>query len=273
MQCATAAAPPDYRQVLGANIPTIKRVVHAIARRYALSRDAELDLLGMLYVRLLEDDCRALRQFTGRSNFANYLSVIATRLVLDLRCRIWGKWRPSTEARRFGTAGVAIDRMRRRDGFSRDECVSAMATCHPNLDESAVRDIDAKLAELMTRRATVEAAIAHLAAPPSSPETPVLVEERHAQAGSIEKALRQAFGRLSKEDRQLLRMRFREGRPVVTIAKDLGVDQRALYRRYDAILRNLRRHLERLRVTRADAADVIGHHDVEICGTMEDSAA
>ena len=196
--------------------------------------------------------------------------MVVTRLLLDSRNHAWGKWRPSREARRIGTVAVDLERLRRRDGFNRDERDQAMALRHPALSVVAVREIEARLPVSLPRRAIVDAAVAHLSAPASPPDVHVSASERSRDARMIHDALRGAFCALPREDRRLLRLRFREGMSVVAIAKANGLEQRELYRRFDRILRTLRHALERNRVTSLAAADVIGRHDVEVAGALED---
>ena len=62
----------DHRQILLSNRATVVRVVHTVARRFALRHDEEQDLLSHVYVRLLDQGGRVLRQFAGRSRLAAY---------------------------------------------------------------------------------------------------------------------------------------------------------------------------------------------------------
>src|SRR6185436_15682429 len=134
-----------YRRLLLEHEATVRRVVRAIGRRYSLSRDEELDFQGALYLQLLENDCHVLRCFAGRSTFKTYLTVVAVRLMTDTRNHVWGKWRPSTEARRLGRDAIALETLLRRDGFTPDEAITTLAARQPALSEQDVRELAARL--------------------------------------------------------------------------------------------------------------------------------
>jgi DNA-directed RNA polymerase specialized sigma24 family protein len=63
--------------------------------------------------------------------------------------------------------------------------------------------------------------------------------------GRVVAALGRALRTLPPDDSRLLKLRFTDGLAISTIARQEGMDQASLYRRVAALLRRLRRDLER----------------------------
>ena len=71
-----------------------------------------------------------LRRFEGRSSLTTYITVVVQRLFLDRRNRLWGKWRPSAEARRLGPTAVLLERLVSRDGWSAEQALETLRVNH-----------------------------------------------------------------------------------------------------------------------------------------------
>ena len=105
----------------------------AAARSVKLSGDDEDDLLADVFVRLLEGDGAALRNFKGHSSLASYLTVVARRTAV----------RRLTE-RRFGAALGHVDG-HRPPGARPDAAAAAAATNGKPPDRLADREQVARL--------------------------------------------------------------------------------------------------------------------------------
>src|SRR5215208_5464467 len=51
------------------------------------------------------------RRFERRSSLPTYVTVVIQRLFLDYRNRLWGKWRPSSDAKRLGPTAMLLERL------------------------------------------------------------------------------------------------------------------------------------------------------------------
>src|SRR5207302_6805108 len=100
------------------SLPVIDEVVAHVCRRHRLSATEADDFAGEVRLRLIERDYEPLRRFEGRSSLRTYLTVVVHRYFLDYRNKLWGKWRPSMEAKRFGAAAILFERLQVRDGWS-----------------------------------------------------------------------------------------------------------------------------------------------------------
>ena len=98
-----ASAVPSVSQesLFLTSLPVIDEVTLSVCRRHRLSGPEAEDFAAEVHLHFIERDSEVLRRFEGRSSLRTFLSVVINRLLLDYRNRLWGKWRPSAEARRL----------------------------------------------------------------------------------------------------------------------------------------------------------------------------
>lgn len=233
------------------------RIEAAIAfacRRQSLRDDEADDFASLVKLRLIEDDCRVLRAFEGRSSVSTYLTTVVLNLARDYRIRKWGRWRPSAAAKRLGTTGIRLDTLLHRDGYSLLEATEILRNNFGvDLSATEIADLAAQLPVRGKRWFEGEEALAGMAGAERADRALVEGEREEAlrRAGEV---LQQALDTLAPEDRLILKLRFMEGATVASIARSFGVEQRPLYTRiYNAIDR-LRARLEAAGV---DAATVM----------------
>ena len=101
----------------------IDAVLTQICRGRRLTVDICEEFSSWVRLRLLEGDSAILRKFAGRSSPRTFLMTVIKRLYLDWRNKEWGKWRPSTAARRQGTVAIELERLVLRDRLPFDEAV------------------------------------------------------------------------------------------------------------------------------------------------------
>lgn len=94
----------------------IDEVTGQLCRRHRLSSDESDDFRSKVRLHFSQRDFDALRRFEGRSSLQTYLIVVISRLFLDYRNRLWGRWRPSTEAEPLGPSAIPIERLVLHDG-------------------------------------------------------------------------------------------------------------------------------------------------------------
>lgn len=75
---------PDPRRLLQEHGALLQRVTTTLLSRYRLVPGETRALRRLVRARLLADDHRLLREFSGRSSFATYLTVVVVRLVREL---------------------------------------------------------------------------------------------------------------------------------------------------------------------------------------------
>lgn len=246
----------DLEQLFLAALPTIDRIVAVQARRHGLSAADADDFGAWAKARLVERDYAVLRKFGGRSSLQTYLASVLANLFRDYRNSRWGRWRPSAAAKRLGPTAIRLEELLYRDGRSLREAVEILRTAGETLHESELAQLVARIPQ------RARAGELNLDAVPGSDANLVfhpdgLVDRDEEALRAVEDALRALVEELPAEDALILRMRFWHGTSVADIARTLGLDQKGLYRRIEAIQARLRTALEARGVNRALASEIL----------------
>lgn len=227
-----------------ANLPLIRDLLRRQCARHRLSREDGEDFSSYAMLRILEDDYAVLRRFAGRSTLRTYLTTVTCRLLLDYRNQQWGKWHASARAKCLGGTAVRLETLIQRDGCSPQEAVARLldASDESISPEALIRLVDSIPQRLRRRFEGPERLIGMPAA--ERADDRLLRAERATRAKQLRAALHRALQTLSREDRLILEMRFRDGITVRQIASTLQLESRLLYRRIERCLRRLRPCLE-----------------------------
>ena len=265
---ATATAHPDterYETMFVSNLDVIEGVIRYVCQRQKLAGSEAEDFGSEVKVRLVDRDYEVLRKFQERSTLRTYLTIVIQRIYLDYRNHLWGKWRPSAEAQRLGPVAVRLETLMARDGFSFDQAGEYLRTNeHIVARDSELNAIAVRL-PIRVRRAMVgDEELETVADTTSRVDDRLLYKERHAGARRILDALTDAMRSLSDQDRVILRLRFQDGLALADIARALHLDQKPLYRRFDALLRHLRATLEAAGINPVEACELVNRKDVDI---------
>lgn len=234
------------------HLPVIDRILAIIARRNALTAADAEEFAAWARVRLTDGDYAILRKFGGRSSLKTYLSVVLSNLFRDYRNSAWGRWRPSAAATRLGPLAIRLEELVSRDGCAVREAISILRS-------AGATEPDAELARLAARlpQRAIERTVAVDDVEGTLPAPHAALPEPDEDRTRIEHALLAAIAELPDEDRVITRMRFWDGISVADIAKILGLEQKPLYRRIEAIERRLRDSLARHGVTEHRAREVL----------------
>jgi len=233
----------------------IDRIAAFICRRNHLSTADAEDFVAHVRLKVIENDYAVLRKFEHRSSMQTYLTTVIHRLFLEQRVQMWGKWRPSAEAKRLGDKAITLERLLTRDGYSFREAVQMLTTGdRPQYNVRELQAIYLRLPVRTPRPVLVSDAASAEAVPDSRrPDDDLLLDDRESAMRAAAKALDDAIGRMDPEDQIILRMRFWSDRRVGDIAEALGLDAKKTYKRLDRMLAGLRTELVRAGV---DARDV-----------------
>ncbi|HEV3455578.1 MAG TPA: sigma-70 family RNA polymerase sigma factor [Thermoanaerobaculia bacterium] len=258
---------------------TIERAAACLCRRYGFSREEIEDFTQHVLAKIWADDCAVLRKYQGRSSLTTYLATVVQRALQDYVNSLWGKWRPSAEARRLGQLAVDLETLLMRDRMGFGEACQTLRSRGVTATDAELSAIAARLPQRSPRRmdGTYEierggawaaggarrlaAGSAPRAEPAAAGSADELLRgkeiERRRQAAM--QALKAALGELPVQDRLIVKM-FGEV-SIAEIARMFELDQKALYKRKDKILRRLREALESAGVSAEDVADILGHVD------------
>src|SRR5213082_2466820 len=95
-------SPDEARLIFVRELSSIERIAAFVARDNDLrGADAE-DFVGAIKLRLIEDDYRVIRKWSGRSSLSTYLMAVINNVAIDQHIRRVGKWRPTIAAERAG---------------------------------------------------------------------------------------------------------------------------------------------------------------------------
>jgi RNA polymerase sigma factor for flagellar operon FliA len=227
------------------NLPLIEGVIRLLCRRNGLSLGEADDFASAARLKLVENDYEVLRKYEGRATLRTYLTVVLQRVLLDLRTARWGKWRPSSEARRRGPVGMLLEQLVTRDGLTLDEAIEVLTTNH-RVSESpdALREMAATFPARTSRREESDDLLVHMPDDAPAPDAGALHADLRPTATRAHAAIEKAIRSLDAQDRLIIKLRFHDGVGVADIARALHLDQKPLYRRLDQLLGRLRRALE-----------------------------
>jgi len=216
----------------------LSQVVRDITRSRRLSPEDAEDFAQTVQVRLVERSYDIFRRFSGRSSLRTYLAVVIKRMLLDWQNSMYGKWRPSIGAGRLGPLAFELERLIDRDQYSRDEAIEIVRMRH-NIQERS--DLQRLVDQLPPRRPHRTMTPMPEDARGADFEDPLAAHEQQRIQARIRATLATAVDSLSSDDRRLLMLRYRQHRSVQTVAETMQIDPKLLYRRFERVLRSLRR--------------------------------
>src|SRR5688500_3157528 len=114
------------RELFETNLALIDRLLGAVCRRNGFPPDDSEEFGSWARLRLIDNDYAILGKWRGESSLPTYLTAVIVNLFRDYRIQIWGKWRPSAEARRLGPAAVQLEKLMGQDGRSFPEAVAVL---------------------------------------------------------------------------------------------------------------------------------------------------
>jgi RNA polymerase sigma factor for flagellar operon FliA len=242
----------------------IEQIIHRVAARHRLHDEENQELYSLVMLKMVQDDYAVLRGFQEKSRWGTYLIVVVQRVLLDHRVREWGRWRPCALARRLGPTAVELDRRINRDGREPEEAVRELSTRGVGETPTELEKLAARIPRRTRRRFLSGDKYLKLFADRETADRRVEAAELRRAGNCLSAALASALQDLPEQERNLLGLRFGRGWTVRRIAASLGLEERPLYRRFNVLLRRLRRRLERLGLGREEVARVLDSRKVDL---------
>jgi RNA polymerase sigma factor (sigma-70 family) len=244
----------DAEEFYNQHLSIIGQIASSVCRRNGLNEHDAEDFTSDIRLKLCDDDYAVIRKFQGKSNFTTYLTVVINKAFVDHRRRVWGKWSPSSQAKRFGDTMVALETLVYRDNHSFDSACAILEQKHGSaIDRRALRAMLAQLPRRSPRRFQSDDGLATLPSHDGAADASVLADERERRLAAAEHALRSAIDALADEDRAVIRLLYYEGLSVAAIARALQIEQKRLYPRIKQLLVSLGKTLK----SRGIATDVL----------------
>lgn len=241
---------PSLEELFLAHLPHIEKVATHACRRRGFSPEETEEFVSCVHEKIIADDYAILRKFQGKSSLKTYLTVVIERLFLDHLNHLRGKWRPSAEAVRLGHIAILLDTMLYRDGLPLERACQILKTNH-HVEASfqELQDLSDKLPRRNPLRPRIEREeeLKNWPFGGPTPEEDVLSEEKRKRRLVVFGFLREARAKLPPQDDRLIQMHS-SGLSIAQIARELGLEQKPLYRRLEKIYWVLRQDLESLGV-------------------------
>jgi RNA polymerase sigma factor (sigma-70 family) len=236
----------DPRQQYVDHLDAINAIAESLCRRNGVrGADAE-DFVADVRLKLLQDDCAVFRKFRGGSSTTTFLTVVIANLFRDHRTRLWGKWRPSAEARRRGEIAVQLETAMYRDGQSfEDACGTLTRSGRFRVDRTELKRLLNELPRRVPRPVPDEASVVDDLPASNYADDSLLDREREDHLAAAKAALSRALAQLEPEDQLIIRMHFLEGLSIADVARGLGLEQKPIYPRIRRLLQRLCESMKR----------------------------
>lgn len=234
-----------WQALLEESLPLIKEAAFRLCRKYRLSKEDSEDFFSILTIKLLEDDGRIVREWSGRSNFMTYMQTVIARELADYVRHRWGRWRPSAEAERLGAVAILLEQLLYRDGLSLDEAIrTLLINHHVEPTEAELREVAEKLPAKERRRFESTSTLSDHPSHDRSPEEIAIDWVDPADRKRVLDSLRRAIATLPKIEQVTIRLTVLRNCKVSRLAPRLGMDTPALYRLRTRALTKIRRCME-----------------------------
>lgn len=247
----------DSHNLYSEHADTIESVLASTRRSRRLSADDGDEFSSWARLRLLEDECAVLRKFQGISSFKTFLVAVIQHLFLDWRDHEWGKWRNSAEAVRLGPVAKELERLVLRDGTDYEQAVQSLVSRRVAESVRQCDEIWAKLSHRPPRRRAstdeLDDSDHRVAA-----VDPVEEHERRERIAATRRAMHDAIRELPPADQLIIKLRFDDHVTVARIAKLVDEDQKALYRRFERLMKQLRQSMNARGISDEDLSDLFG---------------
>jgi hypothetical protein len=191
-------------------------------------------------------------------------------VLLERRNRLWGKWRPTADAKRQGPTGILLERLVTRDGWSIEQAVEMLRVNHGVTVDAALQAFCDRLSTRGPSRQMVsEEDAGQVASQGPSADANVVRAEQGFLAKRVQSALDRAQQALEPLERLILKMRFEDRMAVVDIARALHVDQRRLYRTIERLLAAIGASMEAEGISKSDVMSLFAEGDLALSGGRE----
>jgi RNA polymerase sigma factor (sigma-70 family) len=219
----------------------VERAIQIVSRSRRVDPTEAEDLRSEVWLKLLSSPSACLK-FDERSSLGTYLVSIVKNVLLDMRVKQRGKWRPSARSRQMGAIAVELDRLVRREGHAPAQAVETLRSKGHVIGEDIV---DAVVRHPLQRRAHADPMVLEsLPSPAPMPDHLLLNSEYQRAATQAVIALARALARIPAEDRVLLQRRFVKAETIASIANGDRHYQKQLYRKIQSLLGQLRAMVE-----------------------------
>lgn len=236
----------------------VDTIIRAVCFSYRLKPDDAEDFASEVKLRLVEDDYRILRVFTGKSSIETYLTTVISNSLRNLLRDRNGRWRPSEEAKRSGKIAERIEELVYRFHYPFHEAYQILTTNFGfKQSEHEVRDIFCKL-KPRDRRPVAVSCEEDIHDERGTPEMQMAAAEQNLLEKKIEDIINEMRGELSSTDQLVLRMVFVDNLKLTVVAEQLRLTRNEVDLRLREILTDFKRGILDQGINFNDVRELIG---------------
>ena len=240
------------------HLKQINEAISIICRKHGMAYDEEKDFAQHVHLQLIENDYKKLRSFKGSSSLKTYLYTVISRIFID---QVRAKWHPSTAAKRMGATAVELEKLVYRNQYAVYEACQILAGSPSTaIEENAAHAMLAKLQVRTPRLIRVDDPETHLPSfpdPAPNPEKRITQKQLQQKKQTIVALVGEITRSLPGEDKLLIKLLFISNRKISEIARLLGKEDRMLYKRTQAILRNMRAAMADAGIGEGDVREIL----------------
>ena len=236
----------------------VEAIIRAVCFRNRLQADETEEFASEVKLRLVENDYRILRVFTGKSSIETYLTTVVANMVRDLIRERNGRWRPSEEARRLGEVAERIEELIYRFHYPFHEAYQILTTNFGfSVSDKDVRDIYFKLKVKESRPVAIlyEEDIHDSR---GTPEKQMIATEQYLLENKVTAIIDKMRGELSATDLLMLRMAFDDNLKLTVVAEQLRLTRTEVDHRIREILTIFKRGILQQGINYNEVQELIG---------------
>lgn len=250
----------EAKALLESNLGITNEIVRKFCYRHSIAGDDADEYNSHVHEKLVEDECRKIREFKGGSSYKTYITVVISRILID-RIRSGRRWKPSQKALKMGNDAVILEELFYRKNYSFEQAYSTLVTNH---GASISRDRAYEMVTLLQRRhviskrpRVVEFVDNISDNRDTAPDRVVVNKENSKNKDHLDNVISEIRGFLSNEERLLLRMRFEGNIKISEIARVLRKERNYVDKKLKKIFVKFREELLSRDISVDDVKDII----------------
>jgi RNA polymerase sigma factor (sigma-70 family) len=238
-------------------LKTIEKLAKTLARRRGLLPEDVEDFAQDTLLKVMSNGHATLRKFRGDSSMTTFMASVVGFYFKDWTNSKWGKYRTPKPVARLGEPAITLHRLMVRDRLSFAEACEKLRTDHGVvLSEAELAAIAARLQ--LKFRPQLEPPDALITVPaPDTTDRNIVDQEKLELRQRIDEILKQWRARLTEQDALIVSYWIDDGLKFVDVAKLVGIPQKKVYERVDALRKQLRRLLEDAGIDGATIRDLL----------------
>jgi RNA polymerase sigma factor (sigma-70 family) len=255
---------PPNKLLFEENLTRINSVIERILSKRNLNPDEAEEIRSTVYEKLLENNCRILRNYDGKEISISYFMVVINNLIKDYYRSKYGRWRSSTKAKTLGEIAIVLEELLFNRNLSLESAFEEISTrCENRGETPPTRENLTSLAtQFKPRQRPVtftpgDEVLKNLAVNSQTAEEQLIAEELSQKKKELDLILESFHTQLSDEVQLVLKLYFESNQKISAIARGLGKPRHQVDKLINNTLTKFRRFIEQQGFTQGEILEVI----------------